>query len=418
MHLVAVLLGALLAQLSIVLAVGIGLDGGQGALADIHLVQLTVLIQLEGDGAVADHGDSEALKAADVGSIVVVGVGDVALGVLADELLHHIRAVVPHVGVVAGTEALDAQLGDQVLRDGVEAGVSSHGIEVRAGILAGEDQSVIIGSLNAHTGGQHIFVGQVGSGVAHVAGLLVIVRSTHQGLVGHGSIVGLVLGCVQHPLQTHEEVLAGQVSLDLAVDVHPVDIVAQVEGPDGGVLIVAPLLGHGRHGLAVAVKAQQALPQVGGDIHVGSHLAVQHVPALQLTVGALPGDELLQRSSAGGVGGAGCAGRSSGGAAGAAATGCQDAGGTNNAGSLQKAAAADCMRLVIDVHCVILPRIFSVLRCMVQGALSCLFPTPLRELRISCTAEEYKRAQIQTPLSVPVLLPQNLNTLIIIPLKE
>jgi hypothetical protein len=76
------------------------------------------------------------------------------------------------------------------------------------------------------------------------------------------------------------------------------------------------------------------------------------------------------------------------------------------------------MRLVIDVHCVILPKIFSVLRCMVQGALSCLFPTPLRELRISCTAEEYKRAQIQTPLSVPVLLPQNLNTLIIISLKE
>ena len=419
-HLVAELLGTLLTQLSIVLAVGIGLDGGQGALAHIHLVQLTVLIQLEGNGAVADHGNGEAVEAGHIVCTKVVGVGDVALGVLADELLHHIRAIVPHVGVIACTEALDAQLGDQVLRDGVEAGVGRHGIKVRAGSLAGEDQGVIIGSLNAHTGGQHIFVGQVGSSVAHVAGLLVVVRSAHQSLVGHGGVVGLVLGCVQHPLQTHEEVLAGQVSLDLAVDVHPVDIVAQVEGPDGGVLIVAPLLGHGRHSLAVAVKAQQALPQVGGDIHVGSHLAVQHVPALQLTVGGLPGNELLQRSSAGGVGGAGCAGRSrsSGGAAGAAAAGCQDAGGTNNAGSLQKAAAADCMRLVIDVHCVILPKIFSVLRCMVQGALSCLFPTPLRELRISCTAEEYKRAQIQTPLPVPVLLPQNLNTLIIIPLKE
>ena len=31
-----------------------------------------------------------------------------------------------------------------------------------------------------------------------------------------GGVVGLVLGCVQHPLQTHEEVLAGQVSLDFA----------------------------------------------------------------------------------------------------------------------------------------------------------------------------------------------------------
>ena len=76
------------------------------------------------------------------------------------------------------------------------------------------------------------------------------------------------------------------------------------------------------------------------------------------------------------------------------------------------------MRLVIDVHCVILPKIFSVLRCMVQGALSCLFPTILRRFFESCIAREYKRAQKQTPLSVPVLLPQNLNTLIIISLKE
>ena len=55
---------------------------------------------------------------------------------------------------------------------------------------------------------------------------------------------------------------------------------------------------------------------------------------------------------------------------------------------------------------------------MVQGALSCLFPTPLRSFALPCTAEEYKRAQIQTPLSVPVLLLQNLNTLIIISLKK
>ena len=356
MHLVAELLGALLAELIVVLAVGIGLNGGQGALAHIHLVQLTVLVQLEGDGAVADHGDGEAVEAGHIVCCIVVGVGDVALGVLTDELLHHIRTVVPHVGVVASTEALDAQLGDQVLRDGVEAGVGRHGIKVRAGSLAGEDEGVIIGSLDAHTGSQHIFVGQVGSSVAHVAGLLVVVSSAHQSLVGHGGVVGLILGSVQHPLQTHEEVLAGQVSLDLAVDVHPIHIVAQVEGPDGGVVVVAPLLCHGGHSLAVAVKAQQTLPQVRGDIHVGSHLGVQHVPALQLTVGGLPRDELLQRGSTGGVGGAGCTRGSSGGAAGATATGCQNAGGTNDAGSLQKAAAADCMRLVIDVHCVILPK--------------------------------------------------------------
>ena len=137
-HLVAELLGALLAQLSIVLAVGISLDGGQGALAHIHLVQLTVLVQLEGNGAVADHGNGEAVEAGHIVCTIVVGVGDVALGVLADELLHHIGTIVPHVGVIACTEALNAQLVDQILRDGVEAGVGSNGIEVGAGILAGE----------------------------------------------------------------------------------------------------------------------------------------------------------------------------------------------------------------------------------------------------------------------------------------
>ena len=228
---------------------------------------------------------------------------------------------------------------------------------------------------DTHACVQHILVGQLSSSVAHVAGLLIVISSADQGLVGHGGVVCLVLGCVQHPLQTHEEVLAGQVSLDFAVHIHPVHIVAEVEGPNGRVLIVAPLLGHRCHSLAVAVKAQQAFPQVGGDIHVGSHLAVQYVPALQLTVGALPGDELLQRGSAGGVGSAGSTRGSSGGAAArVAAAGGQDAGGTNDTGSLQKAAAADCMRLVVVVHCVFLPIIIPCFSAWCRAGCPAVFP--------------------------------------------
>ena len=59
----------------------------------------------------------------------------------------------------------------------------------------------------------------------------------------------------------------------------------------------------------------------------------------------------------------------------------------------------------------------SVLQCMVQGGMSCCFPTILRRFFDPCTAREYKRAQKQTPLSAPVLLPQNLNTSYIVPLK-
>ena len=44
---------------------------------------------------------------------------------------------------------------------------------------------------------------------------------------------------------------------------------------------------------------------------------------------------------------------------------------------------------------------------MVQGTVPCGIPTLLREFCSWCFAREYKRAQKQTPLPVPVLLPQN-----------
>ena len=300
---VAELLGTLLAQLLIVLVGRIGLNGGDVALAQVHLVQLAALIQLQADGTVADHGDSEALKAADVGSIVVVGVGDVALGVALDVLLHHIGSVVPHGGVVAAPEAIDTQLLDQSRGHGVEAVVGGNGIKVGAGAGAGEHQSVIIRSLNAHTGSQHVLVGHVSGSVTGFFGQLVVLVSAHNGIVGHGGVVGLVLDGVHHPFKTNQEVLAGQVSLHLTVAIHPVHVVPQVEGPDSGILIVLPAGSDGGHHLAVAVKAQQAVPQVGDHVGIFSLLGVQHVPAFQLTIAALKGDEFLQGGSASGVGG-------------------------------------------------------------------------------------------------------------------
>ena len=348
---VAELLGTLLTQLLIVLVGGVGLNGGDAALAQIHLVQLAVLIQLQADGTVADHGDGETLKAADVGSIVVVGVGDVALGVALDVLLHHIGSVVPHGGVVAATEAIDTQLLDQSGSHGVEAGVGSNGIKVGAGVGAGEHQSVIIRSFDAHTGSQHVLIGHVSGSVTGFLGQLVVLVSTHNGVVGHGGVVGLVLDGVHHPFKANQEVLAGQVSLHLTVAIHPVHVVPQVEGPDGGILIVLPAGSDGGNHLAVAVKAQQAVPQVGDHVGILSPLAVQHVPAFQLTVAALKGDELLQGGSAGGVGGSSTAGGSAiAGVVGLFAAGCQQAGGTHSTCTLQEGAA-----IKIEAHWMILP---------------------------------------------------------------
>ena len=353
------------------LVVGVGGDGGQVGLGQVDVIDLAVLVQLQAHGQVGDHGDGMMLETGAVVCSVVVGVGDEALGVLLDILLDEVRTIVPHGGVIAGAEAIDAQLVDEVLRGGVEAVVSSDGVEVGAGVLAGEDQSVVVRSLDADTSSQHILVGHIGSSVALVLGQVVVLGSAHDGLRGHGGVEGLVLEGVQDPLEAHEEVLGGQVRLDLAVDVAPIDIVAQVEGPDGGVLVVLPAGCDGGNCLAVAVEAQQAVPAVGGDVQVGSGLAVQEVPSLQLTVSGLEGDVIGD-----GVGcGCSCAGGSTGGAGSSAAgrttASGQDACSAHDAGSLEEAAAADGMRLKICVHCVFLPIILSCLGSMAQGTLPC-----------------------------------------------
>src|SRR5699024_7133352 len=158
----------------------------------------------------------------------------------------------------------------------------------------------------------------VGGSVALLDGVVVVLLGAQKGLGGHGGVVGLVLVLVQDPLQADQEVLGGDVAGDGAVDVAPVDVVTQLEGPDRGVLVVLPAGSDGGDGLAVAVGAQQAVPEVGDDVEVGSALAVQDVPALQLTVAALIPDILGQRLAAvAGSGGRSAAG--SGGAAGAGA---------------------------------------------------------------------------------------------------
>jgi len=56
------------------------------------------------------------------------------------------------------------------------------------------------------------------------------------------------------------------------------------------------------------------------------------------------------------------------------AAGGQNAGGTNDTGSLQKAAAADCMRLVVVVHCVFLPIIIPCFSAWCRAGCPAVFP--------------------------------------------
>src|SRR5699024_3605108 len=370
-HLIAELVGALLAQLAVVFVAGVAGDGGQGGLAQSELVQLAVLIQLVGHGAVHQDQDGHALKAAVIRSAVPVGVGDIALGVAIDILLDQVGTAVVHLSIGSSTEAFDAQLVDEVLGSGVEADIACHGDKVGAGILAGEHQGVVVRSLDAHTVIQHILIGQVGGRVALLNGVVIVLLCAHEGGGGHGGVVGLVLVLVQDPLGAHQEVLGGDVAHDVAVDVAPIHVVAQVDGPDGSILVALPAGSDGGHGLAVAVVADQAVHQVGNDVEVGSALAVQDVPALQLTVAGFIPDIFGQRRAAvAGSGGGSSAG--SGGAAGAGAgtaAGCQQTGSAHSASALQKRTAAD---FKVCVHVIISSLLFFVSRQELQ-----ILPVPI-----------------------------------------
>ena len=138
--------------------------------------------------------------------------------------------------------------------------------------------------------------------------------------------------------------------LHLAVDVHPVHVIPQVEGPDGGVFVVLPALSDGGDGLAVVIEADEAVDEVGGDVEVDGLLAVEHIPALDLAAGGLVGEQLAQALAGGRCTGGCRGGAGSSAGRGAAAAGGQQTGCAHSACALEKAAAGDGVRLKIVVH--------------------------------------------------------------------
>ena len=362
---VSVLGRTLLAELVVVLIAGVSLNGGQGAFAQLQLIQLTVLIQLIADGQVGDHVQGDALETGDLVLCVVVGVGDVALGIVLHELLDEVGAAAPHLVIVDTTEAVNAQLVDQSRRCRVAADVAGDRVEVGAGVHAGKDDRVIIGCFDADTGGQHILIGQGVCGiVVQSIGLIIVICCADHGGGRHGGVGRLILLGVQDPLETDQKIFGGQVVFHFAIDIDPVDIITQMEGPDGSVVVVFPALCDSRDRLAVRIKAEKAIPSIGGDVEVGCQLAVQHVPALDLTAGSLIGDEFGQRLA--GIcgccaGRSRCAGRCRSGtsSAGRAAAGSQQTSCTHDTCALEEAPAVDGTVLEVDVHFSFPPKVLK-----------------------------------------------------------
>src|SRR5699024_5691556 len=136
-------------------------------------------------------------------------------------------------------------------------------------------------------------VGVIGRGVGHLGHLKVI-------------LAGGVVGGVQDVVGGVHPVLGGDVGHLIAVLVHPLDPLADVEGPLGVVLVVLPALSQGGLDHAVAVVLHQGVHHIGGDLQVAGGGGVQVVHGLHLcgVKGAVDGGAAASaaRVAAGGQG--------------------------------------------------------------------------------------------------------------------
>ena len=325
--LVAELLGGSLNHLVVILVVGIAQDGGSRSLSQIDLIDLTSIVQLIAHQHVIDHTNGDRVEARFLISVVVVGVLHQDLGVVLDVLGAQVSAVVPQSLVGDTLVALNtADLVQLALCQREQASAGSDGVEEGAGHGAGVHDGVVVRSSDADTVVQHVLVGQLLSFLrVHLHGVFVVISSLDDVAIGHRGVAVLVLGRVQHPLQTDQEILSLHVALDVAVHVAPLHVVAQLEGPLGSVGILAPLGSHIGHELAVDVVSDQTADAVAQHVQVGCVLALLDVPGGHLTQDDFPGDQVGDGLAAVARCSRSSAGAGSGGGAGVilAATGCQ-----------------------------------------------------------------------------------------------
>ena len=324
-----------------ILGVGVSHHGGQQVGGNIRLIDLAGLVHGGGDGGgfrVVGHldGIQEYVVLIPIGG--VLGQNTLLLGLIGGQ--DECAAV--QQGAVVGAE-LAAALSKEGAVHGHIGAEGNHGQEVGAGGLQGELQSIFVQRLDAdivngslgdffqnfllavlvgdELHGVAIFIGAIGGiGQSHLVGGPVVVGIGARDDAAHGiEGVGVVVG-ITGVVGGRNPVIGGDGGNNLAVLIDPVHTLTDVEGPDGGVLILLPAGSQSRLYIAVGVVFHQAIHHVGGDGQL---------------VG-LAGDQIVQRSDFGSVqrsvnrvlghggrsgGGAGC--RCAVGGAGFAAAGCQ-----------------------------------------------------------------------------------------------
>ena len=273
-------------QVIVVFVVGVPCDGGQVALAQVDIVQIPRLIQLEGHVSGFHHLKGDGVKAGALGVPIEWILGKDFLVAL-DVGGHGVGTVVPHRLVIHGLGRVDAaQLLNHRLGHRIERLVGGQGIEVRLLRQAGVDNGVGVRGFQPNrlsefgtiVGGQRI-----GFLLGEGFGILIVLLGALDHLQRHRGVGGIVFVEVEHPLQAGGKVLGSHFRFLIAVHIDPLDPFAQLEGPGLSLILAAPLLRKAGSQCALGGRFQQAVDQLGQVFAVLRALTVQPVEGFQLS---------------------------------------------------------------------------------------------------------------------------------------
>ena len=253
-------------QIIVVLVVGVPRNGGQVAFAQVNIIEVAGLIELEGNIRRLDHLEGNRLKAGAFGVPVERVLGEDLLVAL-DVGSHGVWTVVPHILIVHRLGRVDAaQLLNHRLGHWVQRLIGGQRVKVRLLGQAGVDDGVLVRRFDADRFSElGAFICSQGIGFLFGEGfrVLIIFFSALDHLQRHRSIGRIILVEIEHPLQAGSKILRYHFSLFVSVHVNPFDTFTDFKGPGLALVLCSPLLSNRRGQCTVGGRLQQAVHQLG-----------------------------------------------------------------------------------------------------------------------------------------------------------
>ena len=201
---------------------------------------------------------------------------------------HGIASVVPHIFVVHRFDTVYTQFIDQALRDWIETGVCTNGIEIWFCFGAMIYQCVAVHYFDSN----HFCKLGTFSGIQCICfflrqafGIFIVFCCTFDHFHRHRSICRIVLMEVQNPLKSGQEILCSTICLFFSIYINPFYAITNLEGPGKAAIFGAPLLCQCRNQFAIAVCFQQTIPEIGQILCISRCFRIEKVKGCKFGAG-------------------------------------------------------------------------------------------------------------------------------------